>query len=53
MESIGEKKCVIGHLAPEFTTEAFHENDVKKISLKDYRGKWVVSWVSQRNIVKK
>ncbi|MBT3642483.1 redoxin domain-containing protein [archaeon] len=42
MESIGEKKCVIGHLAPEFTTEAFHENDVKKISLKDYRGKWVV-----------
>ena len=28
--------------APAFTAEAFMEDEVKKISLKDYKGKWVV-----------
>jgi NADH-dependent peroxiredoxin subunit C len=33
---------MIDNLAPEFTTEAFHEEQIKTVSLKDYRGKWVV-----------
>ena len=32
----------INDKAPEFTTKAFYENDVKEISLKDYKGKWVI-----------
>ncbi len=32
----------IGAKAPEFTTDAFINNSVKKISLKDYKGKWVI-----------
>lgn len=28
--------------APEFTADAFHNNEVKKISLASYKGKWVV-----------
>lgn len=32
----------INQKAPEFTAEAFQNNDVKKISLADYKGKWVV-----------
>jgi NADH-dependent peroxiredoxin subunit C len=32
----------INDKAPEFTTEAFHEEQVKQISLKDYKGKWVI-----------
>lgn len=37
-----QKKLVINREAPEFSAEAFHNNDVKKISLSDYKGKWVV-----------
>ena len=32
----------INKLAPEFTVKAFYKNDVHTLSLKDYRGKWVV-----------
>ena len=32
----------INEKAPEFTAEAFINNDTKKVSLSDYRGKWVV-----------
>jgi len=32
----------INEKAPEFTEDAYINNDVKKISLKDYKGKWVV-----------
>lgn len=32
----------INEQAPEFTSDAFHINDIKKISLSDFRGKWVV-----------
>jgi len=32
----------IGDQAPAFTADAFVDNDIKKISLTDYRGKWVV-----------
>jgi len=42
MESIEEKKCVIGSAAPSFTAEAYHNDEVVKVSLEDYRGKWVV-----------
>jgi NADH-dependent peroxiredoxin subunit C len=28
--------------APVFTAEAYHEDDTKKISLSDYKGKWVI-----------
>jgi peroxiredoxin (alkyl hydroperoxide reductase subunit C) len=32
----------INQKAPEFSEEAFIKNNIKKISLKDYKGKWVV-----------
>lgn len=32
----------INEKAPEFTEQAFVKNDVKKISLSDYKGKWVI-----------
>jgi len=32
----------INEKAPDFTEEAFINNDVKKISLSDYKGKWVI-----------
>ncbi|MAF99416.1 MAG: peroxiredoxin [Nanoarchaeota archaeon] len=28
--------------APSFSAEAFHNNEIKKVNLHDYRGKWVV-----------
>ena len=31
-----------GQQAPDFTAEAYHEDKVKKVSLKGLRGKWVV-----------
>jgi peroxiredoxin (alkyl hydroperoxide reductase subunit C) len=33
---------MIDKQAPEFTTNAFHEEQVKQISLQDYQGRWVV-----------
>ncbi|MBC8500209.1 MAG: peroxiredoxin [Nanoarchaeota archaeon] len=32
----------INEKAPEFTAEVYHEDKIKKVSLKDYKGKWVV-----------
>ena len=32
----------IDEQAPEFESEALVENEIKKISLKDYKGKWVI-----------
>jgi peroxiredoxin 2/4 len=32
----------IGKQAPEFTVSAYTNGEIKEISLKDYRGKWVV-----------
>jgi peroxiredoxin (alkyl hydroperoxide reductase subunit C) len=32
----------IGKPAPEFTAQALVNGDIKEVSLKDYRGKWVV-----------
>lgn len=32
----------VGKLAPEFTTEGVFGHEFQKVSLKDYRGKWVV-----------
>jgi len=40
MES--ENRLTINELAPDFNAEVFIDNEVKKISLFDYRGKWVV-----------
>ena len=28
--------------APDFTEDVFVDNDIKKISLSDYKGKWVI-----------
>jgi NADH-dependent peroxiredoxin subunit C len=33
---------MIGTQLPNLTIEAFHENQIKKINLKDYKGKWVI-----------
>jgi len=32
----------IGALAPEFSADVYHQDNVKKINLKDYHGKWVI-----------
>lgn len=32
----------INHPAPDFDLEAFHGNDIVRVNLNDYRGKWVV-----------
>ena len=40
MES--ENRLTINELAPDFNAEVFIDNEVRKISLSDYRGKWVV-----------
>jgi len=32
----------INEKAPEFTVNAYHKDDVKEVSLSDYKGKWVV-----------
>ena len=37
-----EIKLEIGTMAPAFTAEALVGNDTKKVSLSDYKGKWVV-----------
>jgi len=37
-----EQTLQIGKTAPDFTAEAYHEDKVKKIALKQLRGKWVV-----------
>jgi peroxiredoxin (alkyl hydroperoxide reductase subunit C) len=42
MESAAMPQSLIGTQVPDLTFEAFHGNEVKKISLSDYRGKWVV-----------
>ncbi len=31
----------VGKLAPNFTADAYQEGEFKKVSLEDYRGKWV------------
>ena len=37
-----EEVCSIGKKAPGFSAEVYHEDDIKRISLSDYKGKWVV-----------
>jgi len=32
----------INKAAPEFETEVFHNNEIKKVSLSDYKGKWTI-----------
>ena len=41
-ENCEEYVLAINSPAPVFAAEAYHENQIKKISLKDYRGKWVI-----------
>ena len=41
-ENYEEEILKIGHKAPTFTAEAFVDGEIKKISLKDYRGKWTI-----------
>ena len=37
-----EQQLKINAKAPEFSADVFHNNQVKKINLKDYKGKWVI-----------
>jgi peroxiredoxin (alkyl hydroperoxide reductase subunit C) len=32
----------INHPAPDFTLDAYHRDQITKVSLSDYRGKWVI-----------
>ncbi len=41
-EECCEQELRIGKPAPEFTAEIFHNEDTKRIHLKDYYGKWIV-----------
>lgn len=43
MEEIKNKEYspLIGMQVPDFELEAFHNNDIKKIKLSDYKGKWL------------
>lgn len=34
--------ATIGHVVPDFEVDAFYENDIKKIKLSTYRGKWII-----------
>jgi lipocalin len=34
--------ALVGKLAPDFTTKAYHEGMAKEITLSDYEGKWVM-----------
>ena len=42
MCSSPDSKATVGKPAPDFTAEAVVNCDFKILSLKDYRGKWVV-----------
>jgi len=37
-----ETHPIINEKAPEFTTQAFHNNEIKEVRLANYKGKWVV-----------
>jgi len=32
----------IGKEAPDFVAEAYHQGTLKKVRLRDYRGRWVI-----------
>ena len=38
----GDEMTQIGEKVENFTAEAYHEGEVKKISLSDFKGKWLV-----------
>jgi NADH-dependent peroxiredoxin subunit C len=42
METCCQSKIEIGKPAPKFVADAFHNNEIKKINLEDYKGKWVI-----------
>jgi len=42
MEECCSCKPEIGEQAPKFSAEVFHNNEIKKVSLDQYKGKWVV-----------
>ena len=37
-----EKQFGINNPAPQFEAEVYHNNEIRKVKLSDYRGKWVV-----------
>ena len=39
----------IGEKAPEFDLEAYHNGEIKHISNKDYKGKWIVLFFYPRD----
>jgi NADH-dependent peroxiredoxin subunit C len=42
IKKLGREKMKIGEKVEDFELESFHNEDVKKIKLSDYKGKWVV-----------
>lgn len=42
MQECCEEQLKVGKMAPHFEGEAYVQGDTKKISLSDYKGKWVV-----------
>ena len=38
---MSEQIIEIGNPAPDFELEAFHNNEIQKVKLSDYKGKWV------------
>lgn len=37
-----EMSVNVGKAAPEFTADALHRGEERKVSLSEYRGRWVV-----------
>lgn len=37
-------KVSVGQMVPNFSCDAFHNEDIKRVNLTDYRGKWVVAF---------
>lgn len=34
----------VGQAAPDFTAPAYHQGKITKVSLSDFKGKWVSIW---------
>ena len=39
----------VGEKAPSFTLDAYHAGEIKKVSLSDYKGKWIILFFYPRD----
>jgi alkyl hydroperoxide reductase subunit AhpC len=46
---MGGEKMKVGEKAPEFALEAYHNGEMKKVSSRDFAGKWVVLFFYPRD----